>query len=558
MEQQRTSRPIRANILTMTAILLLGGQSVFADFRFGPTQNCGPAINTAAYGEYGASISSDGLTLYFADGAKWPSRPYGLGASGDIWMTTRKTLESDWSEPVNLGATINDQSAGCPFISAVVLCLYFVSSRSGGYGDLDLYVSQRSALDAPWGNPVNLGAGVNSAAIEFFPYVSPDGLTIYFGSYRSGQGDIFIATRSSTHESFGPAESIGSPINTPDVEEDTPWVSSDGLILFFTSLFEGSWDIFMSRRATTDQPWGMPINLGLPVSVPRPGDESGGSFTADGKHFFFYGDHTGGLGHTDLWEAEVFPVVDLSNDGQVDASDVTVLLDHWHTSDPLCDIGPTPMGDGIVDFQDLKVLSEYLEPGMGRIAQWQLDETEGTVAYDSIGSDHANVHGEAVWQPDAGMLAGALEFDGVDDYVAPMCILNPANKPFRILAWIKGGAPGQVIASQTPTELELGGSYLAADPADGTLMTEAVLAPVPLKSDVVITDGEWHQVGLEWDGEHRHIYVDDNEVAADAIVLPAMENTGYLNIGTGKAFDEGSFWSGLIDDVRVYKQGEKP
>ncbi len=203
-----------------------------------------------------------------------------------------------------------------------------------------------------------------------------------------------------------------------------------------------------------------------------------------------------------------------------------------------------------MDVKDLIVMSEYLEPGFGRIAHWKLDETHGTVTYDSIGHDHANVHGDAVWQPNAGQMAGALELDGIDDYVAPMCILNPAEGPFRIFAWIKGGAPGQVIASQTLTEVGPGGTYLAADPADGTLITEAVL-PMPLKSDVIITDGEWHEVGLEWDGDYRHLFVDDKEVAVDDIVLPGMENTGWLNIGTGKAFESGSFWSGLIDDIRI-------
>ena len=86
-------------------------------------------------------------------------------------------------------------------------------------------------------------------------------------------------------------------------------------------------------------------------------------------------------------------------------------------------------------------------------------------------------------------------------------------------------------------------------------MTTAVLSPLPLRSDVVITDGEWHEVGLDWDGGYRHLYVDDIEVAVDGMKLPGLVNTGWLNIGTGKAFESGSFWSGLMDDVRVYEQG---
>jgi len=208
-----------------------------------------------------------------------------------------------------------------------------------------------------------------------------------------------------------------------------------------------------------------------------------------------------------------------------------------------------------VDFQDLRVLSEYLEPGFGRIAHWKLDETEGDIAYDSIGLDHANVHGAAVWQPDAGVLGGALELDGTDDYIAPMLILNPQTGPFRIFAWVKGGAPGQVIASQTPDEFMPGSACLAADSADGTLVTDLMFSDMPLDSDIVIADNEWHEVGLEWDGEHRHLQVDGVEAAVDAIPLPALDCTGYLNIGTGKAMEPASFWSGLIDDVRVYVKG---
>jgi len=340
---------------------------------------------------------------------------------------------------------------------------------------------------------------------------------------------------------------LGPIVNSPSYDSG-PDISSDGLTLFFSSDRdggEGKDDIWVTRRATTDAPWGVPKNLGPIIN------DSNHNYTpcisADGSVLYWWSN----VGR--LRQVPIKPVVDLNGDGDVDAQDMSILIDHWHTSDPLCDIGPNPMGDGIVDIQDMIVLSEYLEPGLGRIAHWKLDETEGDIAYDSIGSDHANVHGEAEWQPDAGYDAGALDFDAEDVYVAPMCILNPADGPFRILAWIKGGEPGQVIASETPTESTLGGTYLAAD-ANGVLMTEAMY-PMLLKTDVVITDSEWHQVGFEWDGEYRHLSVDDQEVAVDDTPLPTLQNAGYLNIGTGKAFEDDTFWSGLIDDVRVYEKG---
>ena len=80
---------------------------------------------------------------------------------------------------------------------------------------------------------------------------------------------------------------------------------------------------------------------------------------------------------------------------------------------------------------------------------------------------------------------------------------------------------------------------------------------VPLLSETVITDGNWHRIGLVWDGSSRTLYVDDVAVAEDTQSnLQGLENGLY--IGTGKAMEPGSFWSGLIDDVRIYNRAVRP
>ena len=419
-------------------------------------------------------------------------------------------------------------------------------------------MTKRETRNDDWGEPAPLGRFFSGELFGSSPSISSDGLELYLTDWHLSDGehnqDLWMISRASVSDPWGELINLGPTVNSP-ADDDLPSISSDGRMLFFASERSGGLgdrDLWVARRASPDHDWGTPVNLGPRVNTTS--YEIGPNISADGRTLYFQSGHNRGYPNQDIWQVSIDPIVDFNNDGIVNANDMFILIDHWHTSDPRCDIGPMPWGDGIVDIQDMIVLSEHLEPGFGRIAHWKLDETEGTVAYDSVGSDHANVHGEAAWQPDAGVLAGALEFDGVDDYVAPMCVLNPAERPFRILAWIKGGAPGQVIASQTLTEFEFGGTYLAADPTDGTLMTEAII-PKPIKSDVVITDGEWHKIGFEWDGERRHLSVDDTEVAVDGMSLPGMKNTGYLNIGTGKAFEAGTFWSGLIDDVRVYRKG---
>jgi hypothetical protein len=162
------------------------------------------------------------------------------------------------------------------------------------------------------------------------------------------------------------------------------------------------------------------------------------------------------------------------------------------------------------------------------------------------------------------MIDGALELDGIDDTISTPFVLNPEDEQFSVFAWIQGGAPGQTIISQAN-----GLNWLAADPTDGALRTDlrkpetsnprgtTIPAGPPLISSTVITDGDWHRVGVVWDGAFRTLYVDDVEVATD--VQGTLEgSTGGLYIGVGKALETGSHWSGMIDDVRIYNRAVKP
>jgi hypothetical protein len=238
---------------------------------------------------------------------------------------------------------------------------------------------------------------------------------------------------------------------------------------------------------------------------------------------------------------------------------------YWGSRYALCDIGPTPLGDGIVDVRDLLVLMEDIEPEErepGLIAHWKLDETEGDAAFNSVSGEDAFVIGDPLWQPIGGILEGALQFDGTDDFISTDFVLNPADGLFSIMVWIKGGAPGQVILSQ-----ESGPNWLMADIADGSLRTDlrtpetigrgATPPGPPLISPTTITDGGWHRVGFVRDGADRVLYVDDIEVARDT--ADSLESAdGSLYIGAGSGLESGTYYSGLIDDVRIYNRVVSP
>jgi len=189
------------------------------------------------------------------------------------------------------------------------------------------------------------------------------------------------------------------------------------------------------------------------------------------------------------------------------------------------------------------------------VAHWALDEMEGITAYDSVGESDGEVIGGAIWQPSGGMIGGALLLDGVDDCMVTKEIPDPGTGPLSVFSWVKGGGPGQVLVSQI-----LGANWLMADASGGSLMTD--LKPPgrvgkTLVSETTITDGNWHRVGLVWDGTNRILYVDDLVVAADT-PSPLVRSNGGLNIGCDRSLASGSFWFGLIDEVRVYNRAVKP
>jgi hypothetical protein len=144
---------------------------------------------------------------------------------------------------------------------------------------------------------------------------------------------------------------------------------------------------------------------------------------------------------------------DFNSDQKVDVEDLTMLIEHWGQADPDFDIAPAPLGDGIVDFQDLEVLMDYwgLEadiPELGLVARWKLDETEGMIAHDSVGKNDATVVGAPIWRPEGGNVGGALELSGAANSAMTSLVYDPSQGSLSVFAWVKGGAPGQVILSQ--------------------------------------------------------------------------------------------------------------
>ncbi len=236
--------------------------------------------------------------------------------------------------------------------------------------------------------------------------------------------------------------------------------------------------------------------------------------------------------------------------------------DHWRDADPerfallaQCDVKIMDVGETISSAGWLK--------DFPLIAYWQLDETGGTTAYDIAGENDGTVNGGAIWQPTGGAINGALQLDGTNDYVITPFILNPSSGPFSAMAWVKGGNPGQVVISQQSSFLFPGGKdWLCADPLAGKLMTaltDGSPSTIPLVCEFVITDGEWHYIAVTWDGSRRRLYADGVKVAEDSSTLANLVSSDKgLYLGAGRTLAAGTFWSGLIDDIRIYNRAVMP
>jgi hypothetical protein len=206
----------------------------------------------------------------------------------------------------------------------------------------------------------------------------------------------------------------------------------------------------------------------------------------------------------------------------------------------------------LTDSTFLGQVNEGGDPGL--IAYWQFDEAEGSIAHDTQGDHDATLIGVPLWQPEGGMIDGALQFDGLTNFAITKVVRDPSEGLLSVFAWVKGGAPGQVILSQR------GGFDWLMAASDGCLKTSLKSGgrlDRSLTSEVIITDGAWHRVGFVWDGSNRILYVDDIEIARDTHTGLAG-STGSLLIGAGCDAAPGSFWDGLIDDVRIYDRAVRP
>jgi hypothetical protein len=223
-------------------------------------------INTPGF-EGKPALSGDGLELYFVS-----DRPGALGGPGDqdIYVSRRKSINGSWGPPERVPPPISSVFFDItPTISLDGLALYFGSNRPGPFSPPwpDLWVSQRASVNHPWGEAVNLGPGINTSLFEGSIDISPDQQTAFFaGVTPDFVFDIFVSTRSSIDEPFGPRVKLPEPINS-DGHDYGPALTPDGHTMFFSSGADNPFapgainHLYVSERQNDRAPWGPRIYL---------------------------------------------------------------------------------------------------------------------------------------------------------------------------------------------------------------------------------------------------------------------------------------------------------
>lgn len=255
------------------------GQRMITNLAFVRTQtsevkkvvyyNLGPEVNST-YSEYFPSTNGDESAIYFTRRDKQGEDIWLSYAQGNKWSTAYKIDEPELENETRYVSINTFDNDGAHTITAGGRQLLFTScQRPGGLGSCDLYIAYRKGEE--WGKPKLLPT-VNTRGWESQPCMSADGKKLYFVSSREGgvgESDIYMSEL--TSEGFSTPINLGPKVNSIGAE-DRPFIHPDGQTLYFSSDAHpgyGGKDLFMSRFENGE--WQTPVNLG--PSINSIGDE---------------------------------------------------------------------------------------------------------------------------------------------------------------------------------------------------------------------------------------------------------------------------------------------
>lgn len=267
--------------------------------------NLGKKVNSE-YGEYAPVVKKDGSFMLFTARKK--------GSTGgkyyhddkffeDIYVTSREG--EDWTFPTKIDSSQN-------YISTKINSKYHDAAIAFNEDETKLFIYRRDDVwqselkDGKWSEPVRMNDHLNSKEHEPSVYISPDEKTLLLVSTRDGgKGgrDIYISNRLEDG-SWGPVSLLGDEINTI-YDDDAPFLTRDGQVLYFSSKGHnsmGGYDIFKSFKDDSGK-WTAPENLGFPINSAA--DDIYYIQNVEGTSAFFASNKANGYGDMDLYEVSL-------------------------------------------------------------------------------------------------------------------------------------------------------------------------------------------------------------------------------------------------------------
>jgi outer membrane protein OmpA-like peptidoglycan-associated protein len=169
-------------------------------------------INTKKH-ESNATFSEDGKTMYFNRSGEKQVK-VGEEKVATIKIYKAELVNGKWANVTMLPFSSDSYSVEHPFLTKDGKKLYFASDMPGTLGSFDIYVIDVNG-DGTYSQPRNLGETINTIHREQFPFLTEDG-TLYFasdGHQGNGNLDVFMSMKLSDTE-FDKPLNLGSTINS--------------------------------------------------------------------------------------------------------------------------------------------------------------------------------------------------------------------------------------------------------------------------------------------------------------------------------------------------------
>jgi Tol biopolymer transport system component len=513
---------------------------------------------------YNPALTPDELTIVFM-GYKL------LGGKGnhDIWMATRPDKNSPFVNVRNLEELNTPANDADPFLLPDGMTLYFTSDVNG---DCQIYRATRESLDAPFGNIEHLSFFDVPGMDSRFPVLSSDGTAFYFcieSRASTATSDIYVSYLSQIPPVPEPNIYYVDGVNGNDnnngltlqaafvtIQKGLNTAGNRDTVLVYPALYREGVD-FLGKAVTVQ---GVATSAGVAV-IENPGD-----FAVS----FYNGEEPNSILKNFVVQNSFIALFIAGSSPTI--SNLTIIGNNYGVK---CYAGSDPAISNCIFWNNTEAdligcqaqyswVQDEIEVVLpdGLVSHWKLDEGSGTIANDSVGSNHGTIHG-AQWS--AGQVNSALSLDGSNDYVNVPD--NPAlniTTDLTISAWVNFARGGNFQnGSEQAIVSKAVGSGTRNNPydfrTDNSPEPRLVLVRADAAGHEAVGSGakhislrEWHHVIVTVKNNSVDFYIDGIITGTNGTLIKyATGNTRPLCVGKR---DDGLYFNGLIDEVLIFNR----